>query len=76
MENEDKKNINLKRVIDLQKSFEESIRIVERHVAESITNKEKLDAIKKDLNEANEKFIEAKSCLDDLKSDLENTTIK
>ena len=76
MENEDKKNINLKRVIDLQKSFEKSIRIVERHVAESITNKEKLDAIKKDLNEANEKFIEAERCLDDLKSDLENTTIK
>tara|TARA_Y100001970_G_C13708326_1_gene590622 strand:+ start:348 stop:578 length:231 start_codon:yes stop_codon:yes gene_type:complete len=76
MENEDKKNINLQRVIDLQKSFEKNIRIVERCVAESITNKEKLDSLKKDLNEANEKFIEAERCLDDLKSDIENTTIK
>ena len=52
------------------------MRILESHIAESITNKEKLDTIKRDLKEANDKFIEAERYLDELKVDLENTKIK
>ena len=48
------------------------MKILESHIAESITNKERLNSIKRDLKEANEKFLEAERCLDDLKVDLEN----
>ena len=68
--------IELKKIKDLQVSFDKSMKILESHIAESITNKEKLDSIKRDLKVANEKFIEAEKCLDDLKVDLKNTTIK
>ena len=76
MEIDEKSNIELKRIRDLQASFDKSMKILESHIAESITNKEKLDSIKRDLKEANDKFIEAERCLDELKVDLENTKIK
>ena len=76
MEFDEKNRIRSKKIRDLQESFDKSMRILESHIAESITNKEKLDAIKKDLKEANNKFIEAERCLDDLKVDLENTIMK
>ena len=73
----DKKNrIAHKNIRGLQELFDKSMRILESHIAESITNKEKLDSIKRDLKEANNKFIEAERYLDDLKVDLENTIIK
>ena len=64
----------LERIRDLQVSFDKSMKILESHIAESITNKQKLNSIKRDLKEANEKFLEAEKCLDDLKVDLENFT--
>ena len=76
MEIDEKNTIELKKIRDLQKSFDISMRILESHIAESITNKEKLDSIKRDLKEANDKFIEAERYLDELKVDLENTKIK
>ena len=76
MEIDEKKSIELEKIRDLQESFDKSMRILESHIAESITNKEKLDSIKRDLENANEKFIEAERCLDNLKIDLENTTSK
>ena len=76
MEIDEKNKIELKKIKDLQKSFDNSMRILESHIAESITNKEKLDSIKRDLKEANDKFIEAERYLDELKVDLENTKIK
>ena len=66
--------IELKKIRDLQVSFDKSMKILESHIAESITNKEKLYSIKRDLKEANEKFLEAERCLGDLKVDLENPT--
>ena len=66
--------IELKKIRDLKASFDKSMKILESHIAESITNKEKLNSIKRDLKEANEKFLEAERCLDDLKDDLENPT--
>ena len=76
MEIDEKNIIEFNKIRDLQKSFDKSMRILESHIAESITNKEKLDSIKKDLKEANEKFIEAERFLDDLKVNIENITIK
>ena len=76
MEIDDKNRIELNKIRDLKKSFDKSMRILESHIAESITNKEKLDSIKRDLKEANDKFVEAERYLDELKVDLENTKIK
>ena len=76
MEIDEKNKIEHKKIRDLQESFDKSMKILESHIAESITNKEKLDSIKRDLKDANEKFLEAERCLDNLKIDLENTTSK
>ena len=65
-----------KKIKDLQASFDKSMKILESYVAESITNKQKLNSIKRDLKEANEIFLEAEKCLDDLKVDLQNSTGK
>ena len=62
-----------KKIRDLQASFDKSMKTLESHIAESITNKEKLNSIKRDLKDANDKFLEAEKCLDDLKVDLENS---
>ena len=45
MEIDEKKSIELKKIRDLQESFDKSMRILESHIAESITNKEKLGLI-------------------------------
>ncbi len=74
METNEKNIIGLEKIIDLQASFDKSMKILESHIAESITNKEKINSIKRDLKEANEKFLEAERCLDDLKVDLENSS--
>ena len=71
MEIDETRNIELKKIRDLQASFDKSMKILESHIAESITNKEKLDSIKIDIKQANEKFLEAERCLEDLKVDLE-----
>ena len=63
-----------KKIRDLQASFDKSMKILESYIAESITNKQKLNSIKRDLKEANEIFLEAEKCLDDLKVDLQNST--
>ena len=71
----DETNITeLEKIRDLKISFDKSMKILESHIAESITNKEKLNSIKRDLKDANEKFLEAEKYLDDLKVDLENFT--
>ena len=72
MEIDETSAIELKKIRDLKASFDKSMKILESHIAESITNKEKLDSIKRDLKEANEKFLEAERCLEDLKVDLHN----
>ena len=74
MEIHEKRAIEQKKIRDLQASFDKSMKILESRIAESITNKEKLDSINTDLKEANEKFLEAERCLEDLKVDLQNPT--
>ena len=71
MEIDETSAIELKKIRDLQASFDKSMKILESHIAESITNKDKLDSIRRDLKEANEKFLEAEKCLEDLKVDLQ-----
>ena len=66
----DKKTIKLEELKNIQKKFEESIKKLEKSVAESVTNKIKLEEIKKDLREANLKFIDAERCLNNLKIEL------
>lgn len=75
MEINDQK-IDFKKLKEIQISFEESIKILERHVAESIANKNELGVIKNDLLEANKRFNQALNHLDDLKNsiDFENKT--
>ena len=75
MEFDERNIIMSKKIQDLQLSFDNSMKILESHIAESITNKKKLDSIKKDLKKANNKFIEVEICLNDLKVDIENTKI-
>ena len=66
----EKKNNKLEELKNIQQSFEESIKILEKNIAESVTNKNKIEEIKKDLREANQKFIDAEKCLDDLTTEL------
>ena len=68
--------VEQKKIKDLQASFDKSMKILESHIAESITNKDKLESIKRDLREANEKFLKAEKYLENLKVDLENPTVK
>ena len=68
----EKKNIKLEELKNIQQSFEESIKILEKNIAESVTNKNKIEEIKKDLSEANKKFSYAEKCLEDLTTELNN----
>ena len=72
MTNNDIKTIKLEELKNIQKNFEESIKVLEKNIAENVTNKHKLEEIKKDLREANKKFTDAERCLDDLKIELDN----
>ena len=75
MEINDQK-FDFKKLKEIQISFEESMKILERHVAESIANKNELAVIKNDLLEANKRFNQALNHLEDLKNsiDFENKT--
>ena len=63
----EKKIVKLEELKNIQNNFEKSIKNLEKNIAESVTNKIKLEDIKKDMREANEKFNDAERCLDDLK---------
>ena len=67
--------INLDKLKIIQDRFDNSIKILEKNIAESITNKRKIENLKKDLFEASQKFIQAKKYLEDLKIKLHDMTI-
>jgi len=69
-------NLNLQKLKEIQISFEESIKILERHVAESISSKKELEIIKKDLLEASKKFHKASNYLNDLKNSINSENNK
>ena len=64
--------INLDKLKIIQNKFDHSMKILEKNIAESITNKQKLEILKKDLFEASQKFMEAEKYLEDLKKKLSN----
>ena len=65
--------LDFKNIKSLQNAFEDSMKRLEKSIAESITNKQKLETIKNDMLNANKKFNEAKECLDNLKLKLRST---
>ena len=67
--------INLDKLKIIQDQFDCSIKILEKNIAESITNKQKIENLKKDLFEASQKFIQAEKYLQDLKKKLKNMNI-
>ena len=62
--------LDFKSIKSVQNAFEDSMKRLEKSIAESITNKQKLETIKNDMLNANKKFNEAKECLDNLKLKL------
>ena len=75
MKLDNNQEINLDKLKNIQDQFENSIKILEKNIAESITNKQKIENLKKDLFEANEKFTQAEKYLQDLKIKLKNMNI-
>ena len=70
MNNRDELILDFNSIKSVQNAFEDSIKRLEKSIAESITNKQKLETIKNDMLNANKKFNEAKECLDNLKLKL------
>ena len=73
MNDRDELILDFNSIKSVQNAFEDSMKRLEKSIAESITNKQKLETIKNDMLNANKKFNEAKECLDKLKSKLKNT---
>ena len=73
MNDRDKLFLDFKSIKNVQNAFEDSMKRLEKSIAESITNKQKLETIKNDMLNANKKFNEAKECLDKLKLKLRST---
>ena len=73
MNDQDELLLDFKNIKSVQNAFEDSMKRLEKSIAESITNKQKLETIKNDMLNANKKFNEAKECLDELKLKLRST---
>ena len=73
MNDRDELLLDFKNIKTVQNAFEDSMKRLEKSIAESITNKQKLETIKNDMLNANKKFNEAKECLDKLKLKLRST---
>ena len=67
MNDRDELLLDFESIKSVQNAFENSMKRLEKSIAESITNKQKLETIKNDMLNANKKFNEAKECLDNLK---------
>ena len=67
MSDRDELLLDFESIKSVQNAFEDSMKRLEKSIAESITNKQKLETIKNDMLNANKKFNEAKECLDKLK---------
>jgi len=73
MNDRDELLLDFESIKSVKNAFEDSMKRLEKSVAESITNKQKLETIKNDMLNANKKFNEAKECLDKLKVKLRST---
>ena len=70
MNDRDELLLDFESIKSVKNAFEDSMKRLEKSIAESITNKQKLETIKNDMLNANKKFNEAKECLDNLKLKL------
>ena len=70
MEFEDNKIIDLKKLNFIKEQFNNSLKILEKNIAESITNKKKINDLKQDLIKANASFIAAENYLEGIKKKL------
>ena len=68
----DNKPNNHEKLKKIQDAFDYNMKLLENKIAETITNKQKIETMKSDLNEANKKFKEAEKCLEELKIKLSN----
>ena len=73
MNDRDELLLDFESIKSVKNAFEDSMKRLEKSIAESITNKQKLETIKNDMLNANKKFNEAKECLDKLKLKLSIT---
>ena len=73
MNDRDELLLDFESIKSVKNAFEDSMKRLEKSIAESITNKQKLETIKNDMLNANKKFNEAKECLDKLKLKLKGT---
>ena len=73
MNDRDELFLDFKGIKSVQNAFEDSMKRLEKSIAESVTNKQKLETIKDDMLNANKKFNEAKECLEDLKLKLRSS---
>ena len=70
MDKQREKPIDLEKIKSIKTAFDDSMKLLEKSIAESITNKQKLQVMKEDMIEANKKFNKAEECLDSLKIKL------
>ena len=73
MNDRDELLLDFKNIKTVQNAFEDSMKRLEKSIAESVTNKQKLETIKDDMLNANKKFNEAKECLENLKLKLRSS---
>ena len=72
MDKQKEQFVDLKKIESIKNAFDDSMKLLEKSIAESIINKQKLQTIKEDMLAANNKFIKAEECLDNLKIKLKN----
>ena len=70
MDKKREKPIDLEKIKSIKTAFDDSMKLLEKSIAESITNKQKLQIMKENMLEANKKFNKAEECLDGLKIKL------
>ena len=68
----DNESNNHKKLKNIQDAFDYNMKLLENKIAETITNKQKIESMESDLKEANKKFKEAEKCLEELKIELRN----
>ena len=73
MSDRDELLLDFEGIKSVQNAFEDSMKRLEKSIAESVTNKQKLETIKDDMLNANKKFNEAKECLENLKLKLRSS---
>ena len=70
MDKKREKPIDLEKIKSIKTAFDDSMKLLEKSIAESITNKQKLQTMKENMLEANKKFNKAEEYLDNLKIKL------